>query len=231
MGPCPRAHVLLPGLYGSDQLWRPFLEAAPTGHTLFPVSYPDDVPTGFAELEEYVRSILPEEVSFIMIAESFSGPVAIRIAASPPANMLALVLCNTFAVAPYTSAWAAFPWKTLFRIPGPTMIIRRYMAGRSAPDSLVDQIRSLVLASDAAVLAARMRLVLRVDVRAHLSRIELPVLYLRGTGDRLLPGRSLQAICAQLPGLTISVVNAPHLTLQRAPAESWQAIERFCRRL
>jgi pimeloyl-ACP methyl ester carboxylesterase len=221
----------LPGLHGSDQLWTPLIEAAPNGHTLLPVSYPDHLPTRLADLEEYVRSIVPADAPFIMVAESFSGPVAIRIAASPPANMLALVLCNTFAVAPYSSAWTAFPWKTLFRIPGPKMIIRRYMAGISAPDSLVDQIRSLVLASDAAVLAARMRLVFQHDVREHLRRIDLPVLYLRGSGDRLIPARSLETIRGLLPSLTISVVNGPHLSLQMAPAESWQAIEQFCRRL
>jgi len=223
--------VLLPGLHGSDEMWQPFLDAAPDGCTLLPVSYPSEPPSGYSSLEVFVRSILPTDSPFVLVAESFSGPIAIRIAAAPPNNLSALVLCNSFAASPAWSVWTWFPWKTLFRIPGPSLIIRRYFVGASASAPQVQQVRDLVLRSDPAVLAARVRLVLSTDVRERLSKIRLPVLCVRGTEDRLVPSHALQTIRDLLPSVAVSFVPAPHFTLQTAPSETWQAIRRFSRQL
>ncbi len=219
--------VLLPGLHGSGELWQPLLDAVPDGVNMLPVSFPSETPSGYSSLETFVRSILPADVPFVLVAESFSGPVGIRIAAAPPPNMSALVLCNSFAAPPSWSVLAWFPWKTLFRIPGPSPIIRRYFLGRSASESQVRLMRDLVQGSDPSVLAARVRMVLSDDVREHLSRIESPVLYIRGTQDRLVPDRALQIIRDLLPSVAVSLIPAPHLILQVAPAHAWQAIERF----
>jgi pimeloyl-ACP methyl ester carboxylesterase len=91
----------------------------------------------------------------------------------------------------------------------------------------VQQVRALVLGSDPAVLAARVRLVLRDDVRNELTKIGMPVLYVRGTEDRLVPNQALQAIRDSLPSVVVSYIPAPHFTLQMAPSEAWQAIKRF----
>ena len=219
--------VLLPGLHGSDELWQPFLDAVPRGLPPLPVSYPSGVPSGYSSIEAFVRNVLPTDSPFVVIAESFSGPVGISIAAAPPDNMLALVLCNSFVALPFSSLWASFPWKTLFRIPGPSLIIRRYFVGQSASAVEVQKVRDLVLRSDPAVLAARVRLVLKVDLREELSRIGIPVLYVRGTKDRLVPNQALQTIRHLLPSVTVSFIPAPHFTLQVAPSEAWQAIDRF----
>ena len=220
-------YVLLPGLHGSEELWHPFLEAAPRAASLSPTSYPPDAQADYSTLEAYVRSKLPPSAPFALVAESFSGPIGIRIAASPPVNMSALVLCNSFATPPACPAWAWFPWKPLFRIPGPSQIIRRYFVGRDAPASRVQQVRDLVLRTDPSALAARVRLVLGVDVRGSLSQILLPVLYLRGTEDRLVADRSLAVIRELLPSVVVSFIPAPHFTLQIAPALAWHAIQRF----
>jgi hypothetical protein len=54
-----------------------------------------------------VRAALPTRGRFVLLAESFSGPLAIRIAADPPSALVGLILCVTFARNPYPSlAWA-----------------------------------------------------------------------------------------------------------------------------
>jgi len=53
-------------------------------------------------LDEYVESAgkaLPDRC--VLIAESFSGPVAISLAARHPGKVRCLVLCATFAVSPF----------------------------------------------------------------------------------------------------------------------------------
>ena len=87
--------------------------------------------------------------------------------------------------------------------------------------------RDLVLRANPSVLAARVRLALTADVIEQLSQIDLPVLYVRGTEDRLVPDRALRTIRDGLPSVVVSFLAAPHFILQATPANVWQAIERF----
>ena len=76
--------VLLPGLDGTGKLFAEFLEALDLGSSAQVVPYPPDIPLGYDELETLVRAALPAHGPFIILGESFSGPLAIRIAARPP---------------------------------------------------------------------------------------------------------------------------------------------------
>jgi len=97
--------VLLPGLDGTGKLLTTFVQAlaqvlcAPWETQV--IAYPKDEPLGYDELERRVRGALPDDRPFVLLAESFSGPIAIRIAASPARAMRGVILCGTFARNPY----------------------------------------------------------------------------------------------------------------------------------
>jgi pimeloyl-[acyl-carrier protein] methyl ester esterase len=77
-----------------------FLKALDLGVSGNVVPYPPDVPLGYDELEPLVREALPTRGHFVLLGESFSGPLAIRIAANPPPALVGLILCVTFASTP-----------------------------------------------------------------------------------------------------------------------------------
>jgi pimeloyl-ACP methyl ester carboxylesterase len=77
------------------------------------------------------------------------------------------------------------------------------------------------------VRAHRLRSVLDVDVRPELAGLSLPVLYLRGTRDRLVSKRNLDRVVAANPATEVARIAAPHLLLQMAPNACWRAIEAF----
>jgi pimeloyl-[acyl-carrier protein] methyl ester esterase len=91
----------------------------------------------------------------------------------------------------------------------------------------VRHVRKIVLGSNPVVLAARARLMFTADALEQLSQIDLPVLYIRGTEDRLVSDRALRTIRDVLPSVEVSFVAAPHFILQMAPSEAWRAIEQF----
>src|SRR6202000_2904266 len=78
--------VLLPGLHGTGKLFTEFVEALRSTVDCVVVAYPKDQPLGYGELEGLVISALPKDRSFVLLGESFSGPLAIRIAARLPAE-------------------------------------------------------------------------------------------------------------------------------------------------
>ena len=84
--------VLIPGLDGTGDLFAPFVAALGEVDTQV-ISYPPDRAMDYAEHEAHVRSLLPREGEYVLLAESFSGPVGIAIAASNPAGLRGLILC------------------------------------------------------------------------------------------------------------------------------------------
>src|SRR4051794_17198322 len=85
---------------GTGEFFAEFIAALPPGVEPMVVKYPPDRAMNYAELEELVRASLPVERPFVLLAESFSGPVAVAIAASKPAGLRGLVLVCSFVRSP-----------------------------------------------------------------------------------------------------------------------------------
>ena len=93
--------VLLPGMDGTGIFFEDFAAAIQPEFKPVIVRYPNDPSLGYAGLEPIARSALPQDEPFLILGESFSGPLAISIAASNPAGLLGLILCVTFARNPH----------------------------------------------------------------------------------------------------------------------------------
>src|SRR5438552_6735197 len=141
-----------------------------------------------------------------LFAESFSGPIGIVLAARN--DIAGLVLCNTFAVLPRSWVLKALLRPALLRLRAPAALVRYYLVGRDASDSLVARVRATVASVAAAVLAARSRNVLTVNVLAELAKCRAPIVYLRGSEDRLLSEASVDSIVAGAK-VPVSVVRIP----------------------
>jgi len=61
-----------------------------------------------------------------------------------------------------------------------------------------------------ATLITRMRSVLKINVTSKLSKISMPVLYLRASNDRTVPQSASKLIAHLLPQAQITELNAPH---------------------
>jgi pimeloyl-[acyl-carrier protein] methyl ester esterase len=217
-----RRIVLLPGLDGTGTLFDDFVRAAPAGLQLDVVALPAE-PLGYVELVERLHPMLRLTSETILVAESFSGPLAIMLAAR--SRLAGLVLCNSFVVRPHPRALQLLAAPLLFRVRAPSALIRRYLVGPAASNTLVARVRAAIAAIPAAVLASRVRTVLSVDVTSQLAACTVPLLYLRGTEDRLVPDASADAV-AHAASVPLSLVRmpGPHLLLQVAPNAVWRAI-------
>src|SRR3979490_2643495 len=103
------AVVLLPGLDGTGKLFAEFAQHLRPSVDPIIVPYPKDQVLGYDELEALVLASLLSNRLFVLLGESFSGPIAIRIAARAPAGLVAVILCGTFAKNPFPWLWWARP--------------------------------------------------------------------------------------------------------------------------
>ncbi|HEY2857908.1 MAG TPA: alpha/beta hydrolase [Terracidiphilus sp.] len=221
--------LLLPGLEGSGDLFDPLIEEFAGGLDPTVARYPFSC-TSYNDLTPIVSRLLPGSRPFILVAESFSTPLAIEIAGSAQGEIDGLVLCNGFAVSPLaawesTLASASAPW--LFRFPLTSLAARTLLVGHNASQGLVDAVRNVIGTLPPDILCARLNAVLRCDMRAALARIRVPVLYLHATRDKLIGDVGLNEMRRVKPDMTVQHIDGPHLLLQREPKQCAESIARF----
>ncbi|MGD2116027.1 MAG: alpha/beta hydrolase, partial [Acidobacteriota bacterium] len=138
--------LALPGLDGTGDLFRWLEREAPEGFAVEPVSYPPDRGSGVLNYPahlEVARRWLPADGPFLLLGESFSGPVAVRLAAEAPPGLVGLILCATFVRPPSWSGFRHLPWQTLFSRPVPRHVIRRRLAGAWMSPEIVRAVREV----------------------------------------------------------------------------------------
>jgi pimeloyl-ACP methyl ester carboxylesterase len=217
--------ILLPGLDGTGVLSERFVAVAPSEWSVRALPLPADRPRGYLELADYLLPLLPSG-RFALIAQSFSGPLAILLANRRP-NVCAVVLCATFVQPPLPRLLAAVPRLLKWARP-PSLALRAFMSGGDA--RLANAVLGGIHEIPGDVLAARIAAALSVDVRQELEKLAQPLLCLRATRDRLISERSTRIIRALKPSAELASVDGPHLILQASPAESWRQIEPFLAR-
>lgn len=222
------ALVLLPGLDGTGLLFADFAASFAPDVKIIVVSYPTDVAVGYSKLEAIARSLLPKEQPFFLLGESFSGPIAISIAASRPSGLLGLVLCCSFARSPrpalalFRPLLAVAPVATL-----PLALLSFFVLGRFSSPTLRRSLAESLAQVSPAALRARARAALSVDVSASLSRVDVPVLYLRASEDRVVPESASRSVVTLAPVTKVVEFPAPHFLLQVLPSQVAVVVREF----
>jgi pimeloyl-ACP methyl ester carboxylesterase len=224
----PPILVLLPGLDGTGIMFEPFLQVL-DGFDTKVVRYPVAL-TSYPDCVAFARARLPVDRTFLLLGESFSGPVAIALAAERPAGLAGLVLCGAFARNPRPAlAWTAPLLRALPSSPLPLPLLRWLLLDRWASGPLAALVRTMLPQVPVATLKARLLAVLAVDHTPRLSQIQVPILALCASQDRLVPKEAPDWIRANSP-LDIVTLQGPHWLLQTRPEACAQAIRDFLER-
>ncbi|HEX9081782.1 MAG TPA: alpha/beta hydrolase [Holophagaceae bacterium] len=222
--------VLLPGMDGTGRMFGPFLAALPEVDTQV-VRYPEAL-VSYAACTHFARTQLPKDRPYLLLGESFSGPVALALAAESPSGLKGLILCGTFARNPRPGLVWLMP--LLRRLPPmrlPLGAIRLLLLGGWSTPPLMDLVRSMLPEVPGATLKGRLLSVGRVDHTSVLARIRVPVLALAASRDRLVPPSALRHLRAHLKGLDILTLQGPHWLLQARPDAAAQALRDFQARI
>ncbi|WP_374580467.1 alpha/beta fold hydrolase [Pseudoduganella sp.] len=213
------ALVLLPGMDGSGMLFAPLIKALGEGQRVIQLSYPHDRVLNYDALVQLARQALPDDAPYVLLGESFSGPIAITLAAQHPPGLLGLVLCCTFAANP-RPALRRLGWLVHGALvkPAASQLAAPLLLGRAGDAEARALLVRALAPVTGAVLAQRVRAVLAVDVSAALPAVAVPIHYLQAQRDRLVPPRCAVEIARWHPQVVLHAVDGPHCLLQAAPA-------------
>ena len=226
----PITLVLLPGLDGTGELFANLLPELPKTVNVITAAYPSQRFVPYSELVSWLSKLTPRDGPYAILAESYGTPLAVKFAAAHPCNLIAIILCAGFISNP-VRRWGPLPKLVarplFFRFRPPDFIHEYFTIGSSAAESLKFALRQTVSSLNTDVLARRARAVIDCDAREEISRIEVPLLYMQATEDRLVGRKCLDEIKRFHPETISRSVRAPHLLLQREPRVAARAIMQF----
>jgi pimeloyl-ACP methyl ester carboxylesterase len=220
--------VLLPGLDGTEIFFRPLLAVLPAWVKPVVVTYPMSGANGYSDLLAVVLVAIEDAKEFYVLGWSFSGPLALMLAAKAPSRIRGVILCASFVRPPLpVLSWLRFA------VISPVVHIVRL--ARRAPLFLSGNSTDLFRRDKAAtwarvptrILALRARTILALDARECLRKCPRPVLYLAGSRDRVVPKRNVQEVVRESPSAKVVTIDGPHLALYTNPGAAADAIVGF----
>jgi pimeloyl-[acyl-carrier protein] methyl ester esterase len=131
--------LLLPGMDGTGLLFKPLLEQLPGDIETEVISYPVNEKLSYEQLAEYVTKKLPTRDDYLLVAESFSGPIAFQIAQNQPSYLKSVIFVASFLHSPrrFLTAIKWLPFTIFFHLPIPKFIIRGFLLGKEAKNEVI----------------------------------------------------------------------------------------------
>jgi pimeloyl-ACP methyl ester carboxylesterase len=213
--------VLLPGLHGSTALYDAFVALAPPWARCLAMPLPTLGDQGFDGLAATLETEMRRLEGFVLVAESFSGPVAARLASRLGQKVALVVLCNPLVeislTLPAGLAATAASW---LGMPAAAAAAVLADGDRALGRAALDGIRAL----PRGVLEARLAAAFAATSGEMAPFLAPPLLAVLGARDRLVSPDWTRALLADVPSATVVELDAPHLVVQTKPAEVWKAI-------
>ena len=220
--------VLLPGLDGTGIVFEPLLTHLSEEIDAQVVRYPVDRPMSFQEHVDFARKKLPKSKPFVLLAESFSGPVSLQILADPPDNLIGVIFVATFSrhPSPFMLDAARFmPQGLLLKLFSTTLLSRFFCLGRT-PGDAVNMFHEALESVKLDVLSQRLKILTELPPPPDTS-FSRPCLYLQASKDRMVPPRAADALQRYLPQLQIEQIPGPHIILLAQPETGARLINDF----
>lgn len=219
----PPRVIVMPGLDGTGLLLRDFAGAMAPHAEVEVLRYPADL-ARYDDLLPRAAEALPRRGRFVLLAESFSGPLAIRLAAQHPAGLAGVIFITSFACAPLAvPPVLAEPLRALpMGAPLSLAMLEPFCTGKGSAPEVMAAFRAALDEVPPETMAARLRELLAVDERPRLAALGLPHAAVIATGDRLVPARRADELSAG--ACHTERLDGPHFLMQTRPEAAAKAV-------
>lgn len=219
--------ILLPGMNGTCEFFAPILPLLAGQLILEPLELPAQGAQHPAALAEQLLPRLTSKSPFLLLGESFSGPIAHRLASHLPEGLRGLILAASFLQRPH----ALMPPGVLLphRLLSQPAVLRGVALDAHCDPALLQQAARSVRSIPGALLRQRFD-ALRV-LQPPSGTLGLPVLQLVARRDRLVGQRATRAVAHSCTQLQRVDIDGPHFLLQTRPQACADAILEFAERL
>ncbi len=220
--------VLLPGMDGTGTLFKPLLNQL-TDHKCQVIALPKSGPQDYVTLTNHVKNALPDG-EFILLAESFSGPIAVQLAQMKMAHLKGIIFVATFISPPrkwLINVARNLPIKWLNRLPAAQFIQKLLFFDTNVSPEMLSLFNEIIQSIPSIVLSSRLKSIATLDTLRF--NCLLPTLYISATQDKLVSTSKLKEFQCCFENLSIQSIQGPHFIAQSKPKECGQVIMNFIR--
>lgn len=218
--------ALLPGLDGTGELFFPIIPFLEKDFEVHVIKYNHQL-----SFDDYVQCVidqLPENTPISLVAESFSGPIAIALLASKQrdfhASVLSATFCKPSAPSFLTQFWRFIPEFFFTMNPAYQFSLDWMIIGHDTDSAVRSRTHELLETIPPKHIQNRMCLVNETDVSSMLEKIETPLLYIQAAWDQIVFASAAQEIKYHANDVKIATVDGPHMILQAKPQQCAELI-------
>lgn len=222
--------ILMPGLDGTGKLFKPLIDALGNEVTTHIISYPSETHLTYDKLSEYLKNQLIDiDEQIVLLAESYSGPVALKLLKDPLPNIKAVIFSATFCESPKSLLiflGRILPLAQILKIPMPIPFIKFFCLGSDISSETVNIFKKTIAKSNFRVLAKRIVEISRLKLfKPEMGKI--PCCYIQAQMDKLVPSDCFDSFKKIIPQIELIKIKGPHFILQSRPHECKEIIAKF----
>lgn len=197
---------------GTGSLFEPLRAALPAGLRTRVFSYAPSI----GSYDELLTSLPAPARPVVVLAESFGGPLALRLAMR--GGISHVVLVASFVRPPRRLLHVAAPW--VARLPAPPApAVRLAMVGLDADAVLVEQVQRAIASTPASSLARRVHALADLDLVDAVRSLDVPITAVVASRDRLVPRHRAEEPARLARRGAVLHVDGPHLLAQARPRD------------
>lgn len=218
--------ILLPGLDGTGNLFEPLLNEIQNERTIEVIRYPLNETLTYAELVTFVGNKIKNENSIYIVAESFSGVIALNLLTKYKNKIKGIILVASFVTPPHKyllKLSSLLPVKSLLKLDIPNFLIRTYCLGSEIAEAEISKFKSIIKLVNPNVLVHRLNEIEKLTNNEQLNSNSCKITYIQALNDKLVPNRCLKELSSVVT-LETEVVVGPHFLLQAKPKECAEII-------
>ncbi|MDG9757228.1 alpha/beta hydrolase [Pseudomonas sediminis] len=215
--------VLLPGLNGSSHLFAPLLDELQDIDCQV-LSLPAQGPQDYHSLSEALYPQLGS-TPFVLLGESFSGPLAYQLALRQPTGMRGMIFVASFLTRPNVALPLLRHLSVPLTLATQPKLLRALCLGNTAEEDILQRVRREIRRLDQTLLRARLGTL--AALQAPAQTLDLPCLHLWPQQDRLVANTAAQRLPQFCSDIRQHRLDGPHFILQARPKVCAQAIAAF----
>ncbi len=216
---------LLPGFDGTGGLYQGLIHELGDACEFVVVRYSNN--NSLSEYIDEAISQIPNDKDIVLVAESFSGPIAVEIVARQELDVRGLVLSATFLKPPMKPAIELGLKMPIFPKSVKKQTAKRFCLNGVDRDDVVRAVNASVADMSKSTIKSRLNALLEMDAAAAAKRCEIPVLYLQASQDRLISSARSDDVVNSLGNCEREIINAPHLLFQVNPERAAESIRQW----
>lgn len=225
--------ILLPGLDGTGNMFQPLISSLGDEIKTLTISYPSDRHLSYDDLSCFVRNKLKNfDEQLVLLAESFSGPVAVKLLQDSLPNIKAVIFSAAFCESPKSvlvSLSKFLPVATILKLPIPNAVIKYFCFGYDCCPETIDLFRTTISQSNVKVLSQRIIEISNLTFEGK-NLSDIPCCYIQAQYDKLVPESAFQSFQKIVPDIQLIKIKGPHFILQAKPQECKESIVKFIRK-